>query len=698
MHIHNCSITPEYYRDLKLRLRQLDKYVSSQYTAPQTKVVIQLAIDDPIMRLSGATIENVETVKICILCKKKRYILYSGSDSTIPSFVFMWSLHQQKHGEKKNNHLNKVLQVFSFTGDVGVVGGGGVSLIQSLHNPSAINAHIIRDMAPFIWRPAATVSNGAIRTNIRVQRDDLVSVVGVRDKSGHVSDLNVYTVGVETVDAMTKCIGGMGDCPRNARALLQHRATIARNETYTLDALFWKGTFFLSLYQTHDILTCSDSSIETLVPLVTLSHDFHFMGSIVEQRRYNPSGDDGTITGMLKVVHAILRREIPAAPIRFMVGTRDVQVYRDMQAVDVTQILRAMRLVSDDRAVVKFINARHSGSIVATLVKSDKLIPPKYLPGTARNSDKCCGSAEPCSDFVLHHSGTLRYAVAHTNKHIMTRLKRSPGLNVPEVCTLLHSGIAFCCSYAYGMAPTEIYHGVGVHLINRSDFPSDCEDLVDAAITAAVDVMQSETVVLWVQVSHNFCVQAAVDTKNHKIELECHIAETGLVFFRRKGHVVTTGGSCTASVYIPPGIIRTLPGLVDLAIEPPVIPTPTPAVIPLHPIPVYVHDEHPLVQVATKFGSENLLNKQSLLRNATETLFMINAICVHNKTLLDKSGSSVKYHKMLRTVWFHTYVHRAVQLCGGMQNIQFYTIYAHIGNLAALPLNNVGEWAQVPYV
>jgi hypothetical protein len=120
--------------------------------------------------------------------------------------------------------------------------------------------------------------------------------------------------------------------------------------------------------------------------------------------------------------------------------------------------------------------------------------------------------------------------------------------------------------------------------------------------------------------------------------------------------------------------------------------------VPLHPHPVAVHTDHPLISVVKKLTSETLSSKSILLRNATETLHIINAMCVHNNHFSTATGDTKKHQKMLRSAWLDTYTHRAAKLSAGIQNPQFYDIYAHLGNLAEIPLNSVGYWATIPYV
>ena len=104
------------------------------------------------------------------------------------------------------------------------------------------------------------------------------------------------------------------------------------------------------------------------------------------------------------------------------------------------------------------------------------------------------------------------------------------------------------------------------------------------------------------------------------------------------------------------------------------------------------------MNIVTKLTTESIQTKRGLLRNATNILFHLNAICVHNEKFFASGGNFQEHHELLRSMWFDTYTKRAVSLCHGVQNAQFCEIYLHLSNLALLPTNSVGFWANVPYV
>jgi hypothetical protein len=280
----------------------------------------------------------------------------------------------------------------------------------------------------------------------------------------------------------------------------------------------------------------------------------------------------------------------------------------------------------------------------------------------------------------------------------MKRLMNSSCLDEQGVCRALHSGISFCYSDAYQFESNQKSERSRVHLINRYDFPSKCDQVLDEMITSVVGIMNMPEIVKWVRVSHNFCVQSVVENKNFKFEIECHTMDTGIVLFRRMGAKWTSDRALIAFVYIPPEIVKNIPDIVKESSKILVSDESNSHPIPPHPLPVVHHEEHSLVQIVNQLVTQHLGNKRDLLRNATDTLFILNAICIHNKDFFEAGGSAEKHHKLLRCVWFDTYTHHAAKMCNGVQNEQFWAISLHLFNLSMLPLNCVGYWATVPYV
>jgi hypothetical protein len=355
-------------------------------------------------------------------------------------------------------------------------------------------------------------------------------------------------------------------------------------------------------------------------------------------------------------------------------------------------------LISDQKAKVKILKRLHYNSDVVKLVSNDSLIPHQHLIRANSAQSKNCPEECPSFDFRLYACDALNHAIAHQNNHIMKRLMNAPGLNIQEICRVLLSGISFCYSPSYHLRAEHTYDGVGVHIINQSDFSESCTPTVDALLNSYIAGLKPLDTVLWGEISHNFCVQTAVNDKIFKQNVGCHTTELGIVFFRLLDHTFTRDRFSLISVYIPPEIIKVLPSMVNDRLKFLSKASPIPVSVPVHPVPVLQHKEHELVNIVKKLTTERIQSKRDLLRNATNILFHLNAICVHNEKFFALGGNSQEHHELLRSMWFDTYTKKAVSLCQGVQNAQFCEIYLHLKNLALLPTNSVGFWANVPYV
>jgi hypothetical protein len=735
MFIDVCKMTPVIYNQLRrlllkfdgcsadinsIRVSDQDSNLRSgtngdiQDVTSEVYDVLVLLMDSCLKPVGGMHTKTSADVRINIICKNSRYMVFDVSDKTIPMFVFILSHRNARYPQRGRKFTREELTVFSFNGVIGTANGGAATLIESLWDPSTKNERIIQNMRPFRWRSHNTCSNCAtgneMERRLQVHHRQRL-LVRILDKAGHVGTLEVCEDGIKTTDNVMKEIGALRECLPDKHAAV-HKMSLAENDSYKVIGVLCSGTFSLELYNMEDILTRSKDSTDEVLPLLTLSHSFHFMGCILEARYGIPGGpvglprrelsdipktdllrhtDPGRIDGMLRVMQAILRRQIPAIPIRAMGENRDMNIYRCMQAIDITRVLHALGFVSDDESLVRVLNRAHGGSTIVRRITKDMLLCRDELTGQTRKPDTCRDMEGPCSDFRLYHSSALSDAISHQNVHIMKRLIHSPGLNIHEVATALYSGISFCYSYAYTMTATEVHNGQSTHVINQSDFPIECDDEVKETLSSTIASMALEDQLQWTSVSHNFCVQADVGPKNYKIEIECHTTEKGLIFFRHRGEIYTNVHSFIGAVYIPPEIIQSPPTLMECSDPVAMTPLPTDP-IPPHPDPVQVYKEHSLVLDAIELATEVPSSKETFFRNATKALFLINAICVHSKYLNPDD------HKNLRAAWLDTYTHRAVKLCGGVHNLMFCDIFAHLGNLEALPLRSVGYWANTPYV
>ena len=722
MQITSCILSNDLNETLYKNLLELDISTTENNTVQKICELIDSLVCDAENRLMSVDKESYIHAHIKTVSKHERYLLYEGSDDTFPRFLFLLSFFNGTNKQKRRSKKNKRLQVFAFSGCVGVSSGGGAVLLQSLSQAHTQNLSIVAHMKPFMWKTCAPRRNqpSSVRDSIHLTSSHgFVSTVRVYDRTGKVSLLDVYDAGLGAVDELVATVGALNEFQNAGRVPSSHRMTIQQNAQFSLVVFLLHGTFRLVLYETSAIFRNGGVSQSKLTPLITLYHSFDFMGGIVEQTHDNAILEDEMnridlskecktaskenqfsckITGMRMVVHTILKRKIPAFSIRVIAVNPSACIYEGMTNIDINQVICAMGLISDQKAKVKILKRLHYNSDVVKLVSNDSLIPHQHLIRANSAQSKNCPEECPSFDFRLYACDALNHAIAHQNNHIMKRLMNAPGLNIQEICRVLLSGISFCYSPSYHLRPEHTYDGVGVHIINQSDFSESCTPTVDALLNSYIAGLKPLDTVLWGEISHNFCVQTAVNDKIFKQNVGCHTTELGIVFFRLLDHTFTRDRFSLISVYIPPEIIKVLPSMVNDRLKFLSKASPIPVSVPVHPVPVLQHKEHELVNIVKKLTTERIQFKRDLLRNATNILFHLNAICVHNEKFFALGGNSQEHHELLRSMWFDTYTKKAVSLCQGVQNAQFCEIYLHLKNLALLPTNSVGFWANVPYV
>lgn len=722
MHISACILPDETYKILTNKLLNPDVHIIENNVANEIFGLLKSQKSQDEQHSNHGNTELDIHVHIDIVSKYKRYILYEGLQSTFPSFVFM--LPDLGRRRKKSTKLSKIarLQVFSFSEDLGVSGGGGSALLQSLSTPKDKNQSIIQRMKPFIWIKPDLMCNDFTSTRgtkKHLPSTGLVSTVHVYDKCGNAAIIDVYDGGLFAVDELVTSVGAMNESRDGVHMSSMHKITIQQNALFSLVVCLSQGSFRLVLYKTGDIFSKNRSYEGNLTPLVTLYHSFDFMGDIVQETHDNAVlGDDihGSvaaegcsttqkgnktcckITGMRKVVHTILKRKIPAFPIRVIVLNPSDELYTKMKDIEIKEVLHAMRLVSDRVDMTTALKNLHGNSDVVKLVSNNSLIPREHLILTSTGQTNGHQVKNHSFNFRLFSCDALKHAIAHQNIHIMKRLMKAPGLDIQEVCRLLLSGISFCYSHSYHLTPKKEFDGVRVHVINQSDFAASSQSVVNQMLTGCISSIKSGPTILWGEISHNFCAQTDDNKKIVKQKVECHTTNTGIVFFRHMDHPSNVDAFSLISAYIPPEIVKTLPTTIDDKPNIASIQPTTPVSIPAHPVPISQPEAHALVNIVTNLATERLNSKRDFLRNATTTFFHLNAICMHNEEFFAASGGFQNHHKLLRCMWFDTYTHRAAKMCQGVQKAEFYEIYAHLGNLALLPTNCLGFWANVPYV
>ena len=629
------------------------------------------------------------------------------------------------------------------------LGCGATELLRLTHDTATHNAVIIRAMQPFMRANHSVVDRG--------DQDGLV--VHVAQCDGSNSYVPILEIGLKAArDALRRKAG------------VYASIVIAQTTEYTISMELRSGLFKLRLDRTDDLFEsergCSGDDGRSSA-LTSLSHQFHWLDSVVEEthtarRRVVSSSLHKTaqncrqrVSGMLPVVQAILRDNVAAVRIRSMGCNPAVSTYAGMHLADIALVLRTLCLVTDNCKLAGAINGVYRG-IVVTHITDTALVSGATLPRTGCNlvqqpsaghlaavlktDHRYCDDYDydyDCNntlvDFRVLHSGALRYATAHQNTRISALLMNSLGLDIQATSTALYSGIAYCHSCAYDTPPVQVTPGVWTHLINASDFPVHLRNTVDCVlVTAAKELISCGSPVPWSTLRHNFRVPNGHVTA---VGVECHVTKSGFVFFRCAkdappcvGAVCSGSGSGSGSskhgefvgaVYIAPSFVRALfvadggdsSSSSSSAVAAPasLCEASSSTAAAARPSWRTRRPTHPLVDVVTRLAAEAPASKDLLLRNATETIFHINAMCVHNdvcqlqrpnKELSTAAASRLneKHHAMLRTVWLHTNMVKASRVCAGVQNAEFCRIYAYLSNLAQLPLNDVSYWATMPFV
>jgi hypothetical protein len=788
LHVETCSVVPDGIVAITDKLHMLQNNCDTQTVdstiensiATQICILLQTFTNDDIC-FSG-------NEYIRVVGKQGRYLLYLNDKQTTPNFIFMLILsrlhpnkqkctkeHQNRCTHIKTNtskcthDQNYTLRVFSCTGGfnskIQRLDDGMTILLESMGDGMTDNHHIVTSIHAHTRQKHRShntstsltpVFSPGVALTVRVTRDDVCVAV-----------IPVMPTGLQCARNALRNTGAMrytslpGE-PVNTECT--HMIVIAQSHEYTLSMLLYVGTFNLRLHKTEDIFSCSTHYTEP-VALVTMSHKFNSLDSVVEhivtEKDKTGSFTGSTrVAGMLSVTQELLRLNVIAQPVRSMGSNCKVGLYTDMHPYDVTHALRAMRLVTDNKRLANSLNRQHCGVVVQCVSSTELLCIEEVSDTTTHRSTTCntdgMGDTHPHTDFRIHGSNTLNYAIAHQNAGITTILNRSIGLDMQEISATLYSGISFCHACAYDEYPMQVKPGFSVHLINASDFPTHCTDEVyKLLMTEAVALSSVSSVVHWSRVRHNFHVNERINYNTQApLAIECHATTSGLVFFRRMGEKSSPGGvgDFFGAVYVVPSLVRDLCLVNDMSCNqtgethtivdvlctelhtphqpllihamssgvqlPLVVDSGTMTTNPAEeprgsaPLSTYSHPNahrpvHKIVQLVSQLTSQTPTSNILFLRNATETLFHINSICIHNaihhkhdtNSLQRVSGFiSSKQHEKLRKVWLHTYMIRASKLCGSSQKAEFYRIYAHLSNLAALPVNSAGYWRTIPYV
>jgi hypothetical protein len=699
--------------------------------------------------------------RVCIVGKQGRYLLYSGDGTTTPSIVLMiqpemisrdvknGSWHKPTtdnpddkfHDNSTDDYTNHI-RIFSCdttikfsdnTSEDPQLGDTSSDLLCDLENIHIKNGNIQRKLKMFSHVSTTPIVKNNTRPDIvSPVASDIEVVVRIPHVNGTVALLPVMAIGIQSARDALRSVGCLQfQCAHDERMGLElvenelrdaelgtigglepslvtsetRKVIIAQDHVYTLIMHLCDGTFKLYLHHTDDLFECDEFN-ETPTAIAVVSHNFHNLDSIVEQINRNYityKKNQDHVFGMIAVVNTLLRQNVVAAPVRSIGSNCNTALYTDLHPVDIAQALGAMGLLSDKPHIVKTLNriyrsvvVRHTMCAIPVDKKCNGLIPPVSAYNNNNNNNKNNNNSV---DFRLHHSGALNYAIAHQNMHVTRVLNRNMGLDMKEISTALYSGIAFCHSCAYSCLPTT----GSVHLINETDFTKTSEGKIQDMIDCDTQTfLSANPAVEWITLRHNFQVQtdgrgAKERRRTPVLIVKCCITENGLILFRRFGKV---DENFIGGVYIAPGIYKhyILKGTAKMKSTEDDIPTNitpslhTPDESSSHSFP---HPVHAIVPIIKKLATKTIVSKSDLLQNATELLFHINAICIHNT----RSGyKAKKSHEMLRNAWLVKYMVCASRICEGVCNADFCSIYAHLANLASLPLNSAGYWATVPYV
>jgi len=288
---------------------------------------------------------------------------------------------------------------------------------------------------------------------------------------------------------------------------------------------------------------------------------------------------------------------------------------------------------------------------------------------------------DKCVDVRLRHNTALRHAIAYQNTDVTSILDKKCGIGMHEITAALLSGIAFCHACAYDAYPTlQNTTGGFMHLVNGTDFTASSIEAIKKLVTDETLKIVDET--RWSGIRHNFRVATATGPFCEPLAIECHVTDAGVVFFRREkdDFVEQFSQQFIGAAYVPPSLnkfndLNKFDGSQQFSGA------------------VYV--PHALQASLTALAVQTTSSKRTFLRNATESLFHLNSICIQNRqTRLGKP----KTHAVLRTAWLHTQMLHAARVCGGMHNADYCGVYAHLSNLSTQPLDVAGYWASVPYV
>jgi hypothetical protein len=753
LHIEACVLVSDDVTNIIDKLKTEQTYYDTENVYSEDRDSIGTQICLLLQKNTHTEIRISGNEYICTIGKQGRYLLYTHEEQVIPRFMFILvrrRMHKNKDVHSKHNidrdkckkphelgdinDTSHSLRIFSCTGEVGSkiqqTGGGGMNvLLKSMSDDMVDNEHILKNVHAYTRQMCRSPGSNA---SLALSCSDIGLAVCVTEDEKAVSVIPVLSTGLQCARNALRNTGALYHTHvQNSPAYEEeiYTVVIAQNREYTVSMVLYAGKFHLRLQKTEELFECSTFDT-TPTAIITMSHKFHSLDSVVEHiSTRNMTHQSNTrhirVSGMLAVTHELLRLNVVSAPVRSMGSNYVADMYTDMCLHDITQALRVMCLITDNKRVANSLNKRYPGVVVKHVCSKDLL----HLKDVSNTDafDNSVGNTgnidntDLLTDFRIHRSGVLNYAIAHQNVGVTSILNRTMGVGMQEISTAIYSGISFCHACAYGETPMETEHGVRVHLINGSDFPEKYTKLVHKLVETETLVLSSAaSVVRWSKLRHNFHVQESANrVTRDPLRIECHATESGLVFFRRVGQALSHVEEPIffGAVYMIPSLARGACHL-DSTASPMIQQPDTVDVDHITENPEAIHSAtrshraathpmHRVVHLVSQLASQATTTDVLFLRNATETLFHINSICIHNSVSFKNRTQtplklskfiSPEQHQKLRQVWLHTHTSKAYKFCGRSQKTEFYRIYAHLSNLAALPLDSAGYWHTIPYV
>ena len=124
------------------------------------------------------------------------------------------------------------------------------------------------------------------------------------------------------------------------------------------------------------------------------------------------------VIGMLATTQLIMRRNMSAAPLRSMGSNRTTALYSDMRPCEITRVLQAMRLVTDNPHIATSLNRLRT-----------KKCPRGAIVTHVSDAALLCGELN--GDVCLQQCGAQSYAIAQTST-----LNSEPSTLNPQPSTL----------------------------------------------------------------------------------------------------------------------------------------------------------------------------------------------------------------------------------------------------------------------